>query len=238
MGKPPKAGPAAKPSRRTTGRHNGGMATTGHLPSEIEIREWPTFTLEHPLRLLASACLRGARCGFDGSSYGAPFSHTEDLFQRPNVHVVTFCPEDFAFGTPRAIPDIHGGDGFDVLDGKAKVVSDTGEDWTGSMLDAAYAMLMKAQDGDVRLALLTDISAACGSEIIYWGARSRGQHQAGQGVCAALLIRNGIKVFSQRDGRTLDRILCKLDPSRPSNPDARDHHETEWYVEKFGSVKD
>ena len=229
---------SAEVSLSTTVRHNGFMATTDHhLPSEVEIGGWPRFTGESPLRILASACLRGVPCGVDGSSYGAPFSHTEDLFERPNVHIVTFCPEDFAFGTPRATPDIHGGDGFDVLDGKASVLSDTGEDWTESMLDAAHAMLMKAQRSQVRLALLTDISAACGSEVIYRGARSQSKHQAGQGVCAALLIRNGIKVCSQRDYRTLDRILCALDPTRSSNPDARDFHETQWYVENFGSAE-
>jgi uncharacterized protein YbbK (DUF523 family) len=223
-----------------TARHNGVMATNDHLPSEGEIREWPPFTESDPLKLLASACLRGVRCGVDGTSYGAPFSHTEHLFHLSNVHVVTFCPEDFAFGTPRATPDIHGGDGFDVLDGRARVFNDRGEDWTEAMLDAAQAMLTKARAADVRLALLTDISAACGSAVIYRGARGargQGQRQAGQGVCTALLIRHGIKVLSQRDYRTLDRILGKLGPTHELNPDARDHHETKWYVEKFGSAK-
>jgi hypothetical protein len=36
----------------------------------------------------------------------------------------------------------------------------------------------------VLLALLTDISAACGPEVIYRGARVQGHHRAGQGVCA------------------------------------------------------
>ncbi len=81
------------------------------------------------------------------------------------------------------VPDIHGGDGFDVLDGKARVLSDTGEDWTEAMLGAARAMLALAQQQRVRLALLTDISAACGSQVIYDGARAGGRHRAGQGVC-------------------------------------------------------
>ena len=218
--------------------HNEVMATTDHLPSEAEIRAWPTFTEGDPLRLLASACLRGVPCGVDGSAYGAPFAHTEQIFRLSNVQVVTFCPEDLAFGTPRATPDIHGGDGFDVLDGRARVLSDTGEDWTRSMIDAAQAMLGMARDNQVRLALLTDTSAACGSEVIYRGARTQGRHQAGQGVCAALLIRSGIRVLSQRDYRTLDRILSKLDPAHRADPDARDHHETRWYAENFGSARD
>jgi uncharacterized protein YbbK (DUF523 family) len=158
------------------------------------------------------------------------------LFQLPNVQVVTFCPEDLVFGTPRATPDIHGGDGFAVLDGRARVLSDSGEDWTESMLGAAHVMLTVAQQNQVQVALLTDISAACGSQVIYDGARSNGTYRAGQGVCAALLIRHGIRVLSQRDYRTLDLILHKLDVSHVPDPKSRDHHETQWYVDSFGSI--
>jgi hypothetical protein len=28
--------------------------------------------------------------------------------------------------------------------------------------------------------------------------------------------------------------VSKLDPTCPTTPDARDHHETTWYVENFG----
>jgi uncharacterized protein YbbK (DUF523 family) len=210
------------------------MGGNAYLPQEDEIVAWPTFTKEHPLELLVSRCLLGVPCGVDGTSYGTPFSHTERLIQLPNVHAISFCPEDFAFGTPRAVPDIHGGNGFDVLDGNARVISDSDEDWTKPMIDAAHVMLRLAQENDVRVALLADISAACGSQVIYEGPRSEGRYQAGQGVCAALLIRHGIKVFSQRDHRTLDCILSKLDPNYESNAAARDHHETKWYSETFG----
>ena len=147
---------------------------------------------------------------------------------------MTFCPEDHAFGTPRETPDIHGGTGWDVLDGKAEVLSDSGRNWTEPMVVAAYAMLTLAQHNLVHLALLTDISAACGSQVIYRGARSEGMHQAGQGVCAALLIRNGFKVVSHRDHRSLDRVMHKLEPSVELDPTARDHHETDWYVDHLG----
>jgi uncharacterized protein YbbK (DUF523 family) len=216
-------------------RHNGDVAEFLHLPSEPEIAAWPTFTPEHPLELLVSACLTGVPCGVGGTSYGAPYLHTDRLLHHPNVRVLAFCPEDFAFGTPRATPDIHGGTGFDVLDGAARVLSDTGEDWTTQMLGAAQTMLRAAQENKVRLALLMDISAACGSQVIYDGPRSKGRHQAGQGVCAALLIRHGIKVLSHRDHRTLDAILSRLDSTYQADPAARDHHETPWYIETFGS---
>jgi uncharacterized protein YbbK (DUF523 family) len=204
-----------------------------HLPSEAEIASWPRFTDERPLKLLVSGCLLGRPCGVDGSSYGAPYAHTERLIRLPDVQVVAFCPEDYAFGTPRQTPDIHGGNGFDVLDGTARVLSESGDDWTDRMLGAAEKMLALAQDHDVRLALLMDISAACGSQVIYDGFRWRGQYQPGQGVCAALLIRHGINVVSQRDHRTLDLLFSKLDPTHAHTPGLRDHHETQWYIENF-----
>lgn len=211
------------------------MVSGTYLPSESDISSWPAFTAEQPLNLLASACLLGVPCGVDGTSYGAPYPHTERLVRLPRVRVVPFCPEDFAFGTPRETPDIHGGNGFDVLDGTARVLSSTGEDWTEQMLDAARTMLRVAQENEVRLALLMDMSAACGSQVIYNGARSDGRYQAGQGVCAALLIRHGIKVVSQRDHRTLETLLSKFDPAHRTDPTARDHHETPWYIHTFGS---
>jgi uncharacterized protein YbbK (DUF523 family) len=209
------------------------MASPTHLPSADEIASWPQFTEESPLHLLVSGCLLGRPCGVDGSSYGAPFAHTDRLIRLPSVHVVAFCPEDFAFGTPRKTPDIHGGNGFDVLDGTARVLSDGGEDWTDGMLAAAKEMLAVAQDNGVRLALLMDISAACGSQVIYDGFRSRRTYQPGQGVCAALLIRHGIDVVSQRDHRTLDLLLSKLDPTHTLTAGSRDHHETKWYLDTF-----
>jgi uncharacterized protein YbbK (DUF523 family) len=190
--------------------------------------------MERPLHLLVSGCIVGRPCGVDGSSYGAPYAHTDRLIQLPNVRVVAFCPEDFAFGTPRQTPDIHGGNGFDVLDGTARVLSESGEDWTDGMLAAAHKMLTLAQDNGVRLALLMDISAACGTQVIYDGFRIRQNYQSGQGVCAALLIRNGIKVVSQRDHRTLDLLRSKLDPTHEPSAHRQDHYETKWYIETFG----
>jgi uncharacterized protein YbbK (DUF523 family) len=214
------------------------VATVDHLPTAADIRAWPDFTAEDPMRVLVSACLLGVPCGVDGTSYGAPYPHIQRLLALPNIRTATFCPEDVVFGTPRHTPDIHDGDGWGVLAGTARVLSDTGEDWTEPMLRAAQMMLDVARLHQVHLALLTDISAACGSQVIYRGARGDGVHQRGQGVCAAVLIGNGFKVVSQRDHRTLAHLMHKLDPRVRVDPEARDHHETEWYVEHFGTGAD
>src|SRR5436190_646979 len=101
-----------------------------HLPLLHEVVQWPPFTTSRPLKVLVSACITGVSCGSDGTSYGAPYPQTERLLALPNVVAVPFCPEDLALGTPRDTPDIHGGDGFDVLDGTARVITSTGRDCT------------------------------------------------------------------------------------------------------------
>ncbi len=149
-----------------------------HLLDESTVAAWPDFTPERPLRILTSGCLAGRRCGVDGSANGEhPIAAA--LLALPNVRAVDFCPEDFAFGTPRATPNLYGGDGFDALDGRARVLTDAGDDWTAGMLHAAHIMLERAQAHDVRLALLMDVSAACGSQVIYDGPRHLRTYRAG-----------------------------------------------------------
>jgi uncharacterized protein YbbK (DUF523 family) len=203
-----------------------------HLPRPGLIESWPDFTPEAPLKILISGCLAGLPVLVDGGDFGA-----HPLMQRllglANVEAFPFCPENFSFGTPREAPDIHGGDGHDVLDGRARVYSETGKDWTDGMIAGAHRMLEIARANEVRLAVLTDISAACGSQVIYRGARATAAHQIGQGVSAALLVRNGVPVVSQRDYKTLNAIFRKLNPSFRKLPDLTDHHEIEWYRTYF-----
>lgn len=50
--------------------------------------------------------------------------------------------------------DIHGGTGIDVLAGQAKVLSESGRDWTAGMIKAAEKMLAIAQQERIELAVL------------------------------------------------------------------------------------
>ena len=191
-------------------------------------------TENDPLRVLVSACLIGTLCGADGSSYGQ-YPHIIALSKKPNVKITTFCPENYSFGTPREIPDIEGGTGADVLDGKACVVTETGKDITHGMIKAAQKMLKVAQENDVELAIMMDVSAACGSQVIYNGHRlaPNPQYQIGMGVCAELLSRNGFPIISQRDYYSLELLKSKLDPTYKIDPTAIDHDQTEWYNNYF-----
>ncbi len=60
------------------------------------------------------------------------------------------------------------------------------------MLDAAQKMLELAQKQEVQLAIMLNISGACGAQTIYLGDRTATNpvYQKGAGVCAVLLIRN------------------------------------------------
>jgi uncharacterized protein YbbK (DUF523 family) len=204
-----------------------------HDPGAIDRLRVPTA--DDPLRVLISGCLAGHPCGVEGTDYGLG-EVLRDLFALPTLRTVPFCPEDDGIGTPRTMPDIHGGDGFDVLDGKARVLDEHGVDLTDEMTTGARHMLEHAQQHDVELAILTDMSAACGSQVISKGCRlvPVREFTASVGVATALLLRHGIAVVSQRDFRTLGRLRAVWDPGFTPDPNALDHHETPWYVSTFG----
>lgn len=191
-------------------------------------------TKENPLRILMSACLTGLTCGYDGTANGE-YPSALKLLKYDTVKIIKFCPEEFSFGTPREMCDIHGGTGFDVLNGKAKVLTETGKDWTGGMIKSSEKMLEIAINEGVELAIMMDISAACGSQVIYIGNRfaENKVYQIGAGVSAAQLIRNGFKVISQRDYASLEHLYSKIDPNHIISENLIDHHETEWYKSYF-----
>lgn len=209
------------------------MSRAKHLVTEKQIKDWPEFTPERPLKILVSGCLNHQKTLTDGTSYDLDYIHS--LLALPNVSTVTFCPENYAVGTPRDIPDIHGGNGFDVIDGGAKVLTDKNADLTEKMLGAAHEMLRLAKANEVHLALLVDMSASCGVQVISDGCRmvENRKFQKGPGVCAALLSRHGFPTLAQRDFKTLEHIRCKLDKKHVFDEEARDHHETEWFLENL-----
>lgn len=206
-----------------------------HHPSAEAIAAWPTFTSAAPMRVLTSGCLAGLPCGVDGTSYG-DYPLARWLLSRSNVRAIPYCPEDAAFGTPRFTPNIVGGTGFDVLDGRARVVADTSEeqDLTDALVVTAHRMAALAKEHDVHLALMMDISAACGSTVIYDGHRRDQRYTRGPGVAAAAMMRARIAIVSQRDERTLRAILRKLgaEEGAPFTDDL-DHHERQWFRTYF-----
>ena len=192
-------------------------------------------TPDNPLRILVSACLLGVKCGVDGDNYGEYLSVLK-LLTYDNVKFIQFCPEDFAFGTPREMCDIHGGNGLDVLEGRARVLTASGVDWTASMVAASEKMLAIARKNDVELAIMMDISAACGNHVIYDGSRyaEEKKYQIGMGVCGAQLHRAGFRIISWREYESLEILYSRLDPTHRVDEAARDFDQHEWYVSYFG----
>ena len=84
-----------------------------------------------------SECLRGTPCRYDGMA--KPNKGARELVK---AGAVCICPEVLGgLDTPRSPAEIQGGDGFDVLCGKAKVVNKAGEDVTAQYVKGAEIVL-------------------------------------------------------------------------------------------------
>ncbi len=143
--------------------------------------------------ILVSACLVGCRCRYD---QGAK-PHDPVIVLVREGKAVPVCPEQMGgLPTPRLPAEIIGGDGDDVLDGRARVVNAAGEDVTDQFLAGAREALRMAEAAGAKAAVLKERSPSCGSAAIYDGT-FQGAVRPGQGVTAALLRRHGIAVFSE-----------------------------------------
>lgn len=143
--------------------------------------------------ILVSSCLAGLEVRYNGT-------HSLDSKIRKLVEenkAITICPELLGgFSTPREPAEIIGGNGEDVLDGKAKVVEKSGKDVTEFYIRGAYAALEKAKKINATIVVLKENSPSCGSLMIYNG-EFKGKKIIGNGVTSALLKRNGFQVISE-----------------------------------------
>ena len=145
--------------------------------------------------ILLSACLAGRACRFDGSD------NEDDRLSRllAEGRAVLVCPEeDGGLGTPRPPAEISGGDGHDVLEGRARVLTKAGVDVTEEYVRGAELALAKARESGATQAILKARSPSCGKGCVYDGSFSR-TTSAGDGVTTALLERNGIEVTTDED---------------------------------------
>ena len=98
-------------------------------------RLWESSEISGIHRLyLVSACLLGLPCAYDGR--GRPVDGL--LALAACGQVVPICPEAAGgLPIPRPPAEIVGGDGGDVLDGRARVVTVAGDDVTAAFLRGA-----------------------------------------------------------------------------------------------------
>src|SRR3989344_3225636 len=159
-------------------------------------------------KILVSRCLLGHRVRYDGGASG-PFDQLPRGIDEGRV--VPLCPE-VAGGlpTPRAAAEIPGGQGGEVLDGQAAVITTEGEDVSAQFLSGAYQALELVQQHDIRIAVLKANSPSCGNLLTYDGTFS-GVKVTGEGVTAALLRRHGVRVFSELELANAAQALAALD---------------------------
>ena len=139
--------------------------------------------------LLISACLLGVPCRWNKKS--KENKKAIELYLKGKA--VPICPEIMAgLATPRPSCEIVGGDGADVLKGKAKVVDKTGKDYSKIFIDGAKETLKLAKKLGVSRVVLKSGSPSCGVKNIYTGSFD-GKKKKGMGVTAALLKQNGIQ---------------------------------------------
>lgn len=153
-----------------------------------------------------SACLIGRPCNFNGKDLLSEFIQT--LPKLAPIEYIAFCPEDSVFGTPRPNLRIVGGDGYDVIEGSAKVLNELDEDVTEKQMAGARKFLEFLMNAEVSYAILMDGSPSCGSNVLLkedgW---PRGGFKRGVGVACALLKKNGINVFSGFDESSIADFL-------------------------------
>ena len=140
---------------------------------------------------ICSACLIGRKCRYDGEA--REDARIKKMYEAGTLKAL--CPESLArLPVPRCPSEISGGDGEDVLSGRARVLAQNGSDRTKEFIEGANQFLDAAQRCGAKRAYLKSKSPSCGCGRIYDGtfsARLRG----GDGVTAALLKCHGIEVI-------------------------------------------
>lgn len=146
-------------------------------------------------KILVSACLLGVKVRYDGGDC----AQDDIIIQKwqSEGRIITLCPEIAGgLSTPRAPAEMIGN----------KVITNTGVDVTTEFHKGAKLTLDLCQRHHIKFALLKSRSPSCGNSQIYDGTFSRTLIK-GQGITAALLIRNGIQVFNELQIQDLEKCL-------------------------------
>lgn len=143
---------------------------------------------------LVSACLVGFNCRYDNGN-----KLDKNLLKSfKEGKLIPICPEQLGgLTTPRDRTRIVGGDGEDVLKGKAKVMTYDGKDVTKQYLKGSQESLKTAKILGIKEAIFKADSPSCGCGKIL--SEDFSKKIEGDGVTTALLKKNGIKVKTEED---------------------------------------
>ncbi len=102
-------------------------------------------------KVAISACLLGRKCRYDATD------NKDDalLAKLKDVELIAFCPEDFAFGTPRPTMDL-----IRMPEGDRALSNVTGEDLSQPVME--YAILFFDAHPELDLFIGKDRSPSCG----------------------------------------------------------------------------
>jgi uncharacterized protein YbbK (DUF523 family) len=136
---------------------------------------------------VVSACLAGAKCRYDGNA--VPCRYVMQLMQEGQALPV--CPEQLGgLPTPRTSAEIVGG----------RVMTRDNTDLTDTFEKGAEEALRLALLAGCDEAILKSNSPSCGYGRVYDGTFT-GKKKEGKGVFAALLEKNGIKIYTDEEVR-------------------------------------
>jgi len=129
--------------------------------------------------IMVSACLIGLCTRYDGCVKISPACQA-DL---AGAIWVPVCPEQLGgLPTPRTPADLTGGDGHDVLAGRAVVMDRSGRDVTENFIRGAHQCLEIARKLNIKTAFLRGGSPSCGC-------------MPKQGVTSSLLSQHSIELY-------------------------------------------
>lgn len=141
------------------------------------------------MNVLVSACLMGFRCRYDGD---AQRLDCLDALRERHV-LVPVCPEVMGgLPTPREPSEIRSG----------RVVTRDGRDVTEAFARGAREAEKIALACGCRCALLKERSPSCGLGRVYDGTFT-GTLTRGDGLCARLLSRRGLRVLGESQAEEL-----------------------------------
>ena len=102
-------------------------------------------------KVAISACLLGEKCRYDATD-----NKNEILLEQlKDAQLIHFCPEDFAFGTPRPTMDL-----IETQEGHKAISNLNGEDLSTPIIQ--YATLFFNTHPDIDLLIGKDRSPSCG----------------------------------------------------------------------------
>jgi len=145
--------------------------------------------------IIVSACLAGVNTRYNGKS------KMVEAVQKlvGSKKAIPLCPETMGgLLVPRQPSEIVGGTGEDVLAGKATVKDLDGNDVTEKIIFGANIFVKAVQRMGVTAVILKTKSGTCGYGKIYDGTFSK-KLRDGNGVLAAMLIREGIKIYTEEN---------------------------------------